>query len=155
LKKQYNFEKDLKNERFEQVWVDKLKAGKYKPKDIKITEGYFPEYDVIADGITYEIKRDYYYQKTKNVLIEEWFDEDKKEGWFYKCKADFLVVFYSETEYYILAMHELKKHFMRYKEVYRKVTCHQSNGYKTINYLIPLAEVKDVTLCQFGSVAEA
>jgi len=106
--------------------------------------GYFPDYDVIdkATNRTYEIKRDRWYQTTGNILIEEYYNlETLQPGWIYYSKADYLVVYVSETDYYICSMATVKQEFINRRELWTVKDIIQDSGFITRNWVRPLDTV--------------
>jgi len=107
-KNDYDFYNDIKNEVFEEIFA--LTHLKHS----FITKGYCPEYDVLDTdtGKTYEVKRDYWWVITDNVLVEEYFNlEQKYKGWIFETTADYLVVFITDSIYYITNMYKIKADF--------------------------------------------
>lgn len=111
--KMYDFNQDLNDKCFEKIFAE------YFLDNYTVTNGYFPGYDVIDKDVdlTFEVKRDYWYHKTKNLLIEEYFNvEAGEKGWIYYTNADFLVVFVDSFTFYIIPMADVKfKWFYRNK----------------------------------------
>jgi len=102
----YDFPTDIKNEVFEKIFA--VSTG----KEYELSHGWFPYWDVKIDNKTYEIKRDYWYEKTGNLLVEEFKDLEKKiEGWAYHTTADFYVVVFNPYEYYIVNMYQVLNDF--------------------------------------------
>lgn len=135
--KVYDFKRDLEqNEKYEYLFADWLKSiGR---KEIEVSQGYFPDYDVKADGVTYEIKRDYVCQTSKNLLVELYFNkEENRFGWIKYSKADYLVVFVTDTIFYMVQMSELRFKF-DYAEIWTRKDITQSEGFTTVNYVAPL-----------------
>ena len=136
--KEYNFDEDIKNDRFEKIFADDYLGD---GKSYTITTGYFPDYDVkdLDTGETYEIKRDYVFEKTKNVLVEEWFNLEKKtKGWAFHTKADWLVVFFRDDYYYITNMRLLLNDFFNKKNKWVKKDITQESGFITRNWVTKL-----------------
>ena len=133
--KEYDFQTDLENTKYEKVFADWLKRCRNQ-ENVEVSEGYFPDYDVKSGEITYEIKRDYWYLRSKNILVEYLFDKfAEKSGWIKYSKADFLVVFVSEDIFYILSMKYLKNMFNFKPEIWEKKEIFQRNGVITVNYV--------------------
>lgn len=134
----YDFKHDLQNERYEQVFADWLK--RIGRTNVEISEGYFPDWDVRADGITYEVKRDYWYKQTGNLLVERYFNkEQQKEGWIEYSKADYLVVFINENSFYMLEMEQVRFKF-KYCQIWTVKEITQKEGFTTVNYVAPLTD---------------
>jgi len=134
----YDFERDIKNERFEQVFIDFMLAIGYPRELISRSEGYFPDWDVALGTTTYEIKRDYHTATTNNLCIEMCHispdGTQERDGWVKHTKADKLVVFTSETRFFVVDMNLVKK--LQYPK-YVEIT--QNSGWKTRNMLVPLS----------------
>lgn len=135
-KKEYNFDEDLKNERFEKIFAERF-FDKYE-----ISKGYFTYWDILANGKAYEVKRDYIYNTTGNLLVEEYYNlEAKTKGWIYHTAANYLVVFYTDNDFYIVSM-PLVKHFF-FNPHYIVWECKdilQPEGFHTRNWVTPLKE---------------
>ncbi len=142
--REYTFHKDNENHLFEKRF-----AKHYLKKEYEITKGYFPAYDVInkINGKKYEVKRDYWWLTTNNVLVEEYFNyEKRKKGWLYETKADFLIVFVTDILYYLLDMHKVKSDFENNRSTWSRSPILQRKDrqgnwlprrkqFQTINYL--------------------
>ena len=93
-------------------------------------------------GQTYEVKRDHWYDHNGNILIEEYFNlEADKLGWIHHTKADFYVVFYTDTNYYIVPMDEVKDKFFNRDKHNITWICkdiYQSEGFHTRNWVVRL-----------------
>jgi len=134
--KTYNFDEDIKNDKFEELF-----AKDYLGTDYIITDGYFPDYDVkdLTNDETYEIKRDYRYAETKNILVEEYYNlEEKKRGWVYYTKADYYVIFVSDTRYFVVNMKQVINDFFNRLHTWYKADIKQSQGFTTRNWVTKL-----------------
>ena len=126
----YDFLNDLENERFELLFAE------YLGKPYELSVGYFPFWDIVKDNVRYEVKRDYYYNTTKNILVEQYFNLEKGlKGWIYHTKADYLVVFISDVDFYIVNMYRLKNIFFNNLADWRCVDILQDLGFHTRNWL--------------------
>lgn len=144
----YDYQEDIKNERFEKIFAEKIVKFSYQ------TRGYAPEYDVIDLKTLkkYEIKRDYWWIVTDNILIEDLFNLEKKEkGWIHLTEADFLVTFVTDHIFHITDMHEIKTDWLQQKNTWRKIDIKQykdkegrplKKPFKTRNWVKPLKEFK-------------
>ena len=139
--KKYDFNKDLYNNVFNEVY-----AKDYIGKGYILKHGNFKAYDIYdtSDNKAYEVKRDYWYLSTDNMLVEDWSRiETQKEGWIHYSKADYLIWFITDYCYYIINMYKLQNHFFNNKEQYKKLDIKQDDGTTTRNYLIELDKVKE------------
>ena len=135
--KSYNYDRDIQNVIFEKIFADTLNG------DFEISQGYFPEWDVKCEGVTYEVKRDYVYNSSKNILIEEFFNlELNKKGWIYYTTADYYVVFISNNEYYIVNMYQLKNDFFNRLSQWYCKDITQEQGFTTRNWVTRLYNTK-------------
>jgi len=130
---QYDYKQDIKNEIFEKIFAEDYLRGNYI-----ITQGYSPEYDVkdLDMNVTFEIKRDYKWLNTNNILIEQYYNlEEKKKGWIYHTKADYLVVFVTDEIYYTTNMYKLKADFFNNTKTWTYKDIQQPEGFHTRNWL--------------------
>jgi len=138
LENLYDFERDIQNEDFEKIF-----ANDYLGNNYKITDGYFPEYDIkdLDNSETYEIKRDYKWVITNNLCVEELYNvEENKKGWIYHTEADFLVIFITDELYCIINMYKLKADFFNNKKnswICKDIK--QKQGFTTRNWVKPLS----------------
>lgn len=138
----YDFNRDLEvGVRFEDLFEQELVRKGVNQDWIVRPTGLFSDYDLKVsfpndETITYEVKRDYYFQRTRNLLIELWSNvENASKGWFLLTKADVLVVFYTDTKYYLLRMDEISKFIERGAvTITKQIT--QKTGYHTRFYLL-------------------
>lgn len=136
----YNWDIDRIQEEFEEIFATN------HLKNYKITEGYSPKFDIkcLDTGQTYEVKRDTWFEHNGNILIEEFFNLEKKiKGWIYHTKADFYVVFYTDSEYYIVPMQDVKDKFFNRDKYNIKWICkdiYQKEGFHTRNWVTKLHE---------------
>lgn len=134
----YDWNIDKNQEVFEEIFANS------HLKNFEITKGYFPDFDVkCADtGQTYEIKRDTWYDHNGNILIEEFFNLEKKiKGWIHYTKADFYVVFYTDADYYIVSMSEVKEKYFNKEKYAINWICkdiYQKEGFHTRNWVTKL-----------------
>jgi spore coat polysaccharide biosynthesis predicted glycosyltransferase SpsG len=145
--REYNFKKDLEDDRFVDVFVDFLIKRGVKKDLIVRKEGYFPAYDIQVTGdTTYEIKRDHWYEKTGNLLIEDMYDvEDNKTGWIRHTRAEWLIVFINEHEFYSIKITDLILHFYHNRDEYKELYITQSNGHHTRIFLYPIIKLNNVS----------
>jgi hypothetical protein len=138
---EYNFKKDLEeNEQFEgrvATWL--IKRFMYKPEQVILTEGYFPDYDIITPHGYYEVKRDYWNLTTHNILIETIYNvEQDKPGWFYHTKADFIAYVVSEDKFFWVALNKLREHYAQYPNLWVEKRIQQPEGFTTQNFVCKL-----------------
>lgn len=138
----YDFERDLQDERFEDVFANWLRDFRnVSEEDIEVSSGYFPEWDVKADGVTYEVKRDYVFEKSGNLLIELYFNkEEGKKGWFFHTEADKLVVFVSDNVFYWVDMSEVRLRMNRDESIWSVKEIRQDEGFTTVNWVADIGE---------------
>lgn len=134
----YDFERDLiqglKYEVLFKEWLSRVHSD-----NIKECEGYFPDYDMELNGVTYEIKRDFKTHTTGNICLEYWYNtQEGKSGWFQYSKADKLVYFITEKKFFIADMNELRHLFDKALSLFEKCEIQQKEGFTTTNFLIPL-----------------
>jgi len=85
---------------------------------------YVPElikekYDVKVNGVSYEIK--FSYKDDGKIIIEEWYDIDKKiKGWLYTSECDHLVYLSTKT-ILIYPFPAIKKFYLANKERYPEI----------------------------------
>jgi hypothetical protein len=145
LWRKYDFQHDCNQAK---TYEDKFRVymlGKgIPPGQIKIAEGNFKDWDVKIFDVTYEIKRDYWYVQTQNILIEMWYDvEAKKQGWFQYSKADKLVVWVSDDMFYVIDMKSLRAQFQLDSEAWKVVLTPQKGAkFHTLNYITRLANIE-------------
>jgi len=140
--KKYDFNKDLYNNVFNEVY-----AKDYIGKGYILKHGNFKAYDVIDsfDDTKYEVKRDYWYLTTGNMIVEELYNvEEGKKGWIYHTKSDYLIWFITDYMYYMINMYKLTNHFFNNRSKYMRADIKQSEGFTTRNYLIQLEAIKDI-----------
>lgn len=148
--KTYDFEKDLEvGKKYERLFATHLQ---HQPNaEVTMWDTYCNVYDILVTynqplglpkSVSFEIKRDFVFENTKNILVELWNDvTTKKKGWFWHCKADWLVVFVNEVEYYAIPMFDLSMHFTANFHKYACKDIKQTNGWITRNYVCPLAQL--------------
>jgi len=134
----YDFNVDIQNEIYEQRFAE------HYLKKYKISRDYFPDWDVkdLLTGKTYEVKRDFWFKHNGNILVEEYFNLEKRiKGWIYHTKADYYVVFFEENEYYIVSMEEVKDKFFNRDKYGIEWQCKdilQKQGFHTRNWVTKL-----------------
>ena len=107
--------------------------------------------DTDSNSFTIEVKRDRKIAGTGNFFIEIISNrEEGKEGWFTKCKADYLYYINSETNMaYIFNPQELRKvvdsHITRFT---RKVV--NDNCKSILGYVIPVDSLRNLILNENG-----
>lgn len=117
--KSYDFHRDLqRGEQFEHKFINHLVSKGIPSEWLSSSEGYNPDYDVqiqypSGQKVLFEIKRDYHFARTRNLLIELWSNvEGKGKGWWLQTKAEWLIVFYSDNEFCSVRMDEIS-HFIQ------------------------------------------
>jgi len=131
----YDYNRDIKNEIFEEIF-----AISHIPLSF-ITKGYCPEYDVMdmETGETYEVKRDYRWVETDNILVEEFFNlEEGKEGWIYHTQADYYVIFITDNIYCIVNMYHVQNDFFNRISKWYLADITQEQGFTTRNWVTAL-----------------
>ena len=97
-----NFQADLRiGLKAEMEYYEYLKS---QGKLVVHVTGHWKWWDIIELGpkiVTYEIKNDSYTKDTGNLCIELWSHKElKKPGWIKYTKADYIIYFISEKEYF-------------------------------------------------------
>lgn len=148
----YDFSTDLVTGlHFEELFVQHLVRKGIPDAWITRAEGMFHDWDIKvtlpnSEELTYEIKRDYHFQRTGNILYELWScAETQSKGWAMLTKAKVLIVFYSDTEYIQVSMKELAWWFRHHPDVWTKKQITQDNGLTTRFWLLH----KDVSVTQY------
>jgi hypothetical protein len=147
-KRKYDFQADIKDDRFVDVFKDFLISRGVPANRIERPLGYFPAYDLryLDDNTTYEIKRDHWYEKTGNLLIEDMYDvEDDKNGWIRHTRAEWLIVFINEYEFYSIKLADLILHFYQKRDDYKELYITQPNGHHTRIFLYPVIKFKNIS----------
>ena len=140
MESKYDFKRDLENTKYEKVFADWLRKGNPNAV-VEEVEGYFPDYDIKMGDVTFEVKRDYWYLQTKNLLVEYMYNkEQEKAGWIKYSKADYLVVFVSDTKFYVVQMEGVRIKFGFEPELWEKKEIVQKEGFTTVNYVAKLNE---------------
>ena len=147
----YCFEKDLelskKYERKFGEWLRKLGI----PNVSYAPDGLFEDYDVKTFDLTYEIKYDRWMATTGNFCLETYScKENNSLGWFFKTKADFIVVFYNETEFVGISRKDLQDAWFDHPEIWKQVKIQQEWG-TTICWL---ADCKKIPGIKMGSITD-
>jgi hypothetical protein len=141
----YDFKTDLEvGKRFEHKFITHMCSKGVPDSWITQSEGKVHDWDVCIttpDGkqTTYEIKRDFVFKNTRNILYEIWScAETKSKGWALLTKADHLIVFYSETDFYTIRLDDLRSFIKAVPESITTKQITQSNGYTTRFWLVPI-----------------
>lgn len=145
--RQYSFEKDLvlsqNQERKFGEYLSRLgiKGVEYAPKSI-----IFEDWDVSAAGINYEIKADRWMENTGNFCLETSSCLEKNSlGWFFKTKADIIVVFFNPKEFVFVSMEDLKNAWFECPKIWTKKEIKQEN-WTTICWLANCKEIKGLKI---------
>ena len=140
-----DFEKDLENNRFERLFADEVIGG-----GCILSKGYEPRFDVDWNGIWYEIKRDYYFISTGNLMVEDYFNwEEKKKGWIHHTQSDYLVVFYTDVDFFIVDMNLLKFLFHHKYGDWEEKFLLQKDGFHTRFFV---SELTSLHVPEFGKI---
>lgn len=139
----YDFATDLSiGHKFEDLFLNHL-VRKGIPKHwITKAEGLFHDWDIkvtIPNGeeLTYEIKRDYHFKRTGNILYELWSCvETQSKGWALLTRAKVLVIFYTDTEFVQVTLKELCWWFRHRPELWDRREITQQNGTTTRFWLL-------------------
>lgn len=101
------------------------------------------EYDLeTLDGIKYEIKRDRYTKNNNRIAVEIWSNRRLYNlGWIYYTKADILIYFISETEFYEIDMKHLREIIEITKGYYDEKVCSVSGNMDSWIYSIPISDL--------------
>lgn len=146
----YDFEKDLSlSQTYERKFGEWLQSKgmtdiKYAP-----TDESFHDWDIKTEHDTYEIKYDRIFNRTGNVLIETQSTIDNSLGWFYKTKANWLIVFFNENEFYGCRMEDLRDSWFNRWKLWRSVVVQTDTGRKTICFIAP---IKDLPSIKYGDI---
>lgn len=112
------------------------------------------DYDIIAGDyqeVTYEIKIDRYMETTGNFCLETMSClENNSLGWFFKTKAQKIVIFYNETDFVWIDFEDLKDAWYYMPIIWTKKEIKQSWG-TTICWL---ADCKKIPNLRLGSINE-
>ena len=117
------------------------------------SSGLSPEWDVqvqFPNGhkVTYEVKRDFYFSRTRNLLLELWSNvEGKGKGWWLKTKADKLIVFYEDDAFYSVNTSHIDD-FIAKGCQYTTKEIEQRTGYHTSFWLVNVDQeiVQDIRM---------
>jgi hypothetical protein len=123
-----------------------VKDVAYAPKD-----NVFEEWDVCAGDIKYEIKVDRWMGSTGNFCIETHSCREKNSlGWFFKTKANIIVVFYNTNEFVFIPTKLLQNAWLDQPHIWTKKEIKQSWG-TTICWL---ANCKEIPGIQTGGLSK-
>ena len=154
----YVFEDDLaKGQKAEQTFASWLTSKNVKP--VVISTGLEKRWDITTPEDSYEVKRDYIFERTGNICVETYSCVKRlgdrivsaSKGWFYHTQADWLVVFYTDTDFYCMPMGDVWVAYFSNPKDWVKKEITQDAGYTTINWVTRLS--KDMfPRVRFGSV---
>lgn len=146
----YNFEKDLAlSQEYETKFAQWMKK-KGVDNIERAPDGLFEDWDVKTPYGTYEIKYDRWMESTGNFCLETVSCvENSSRGWFFKTKADYIVVFYNETEFVHIKMTDLIDAWFDYPDIWT-IKYIQQKSWSTIVWL---ADCKKIPNLHTGSVA--
>ena len=120
-------------------WLTKIGIPEVKTMQDK---GEFHDYDVESFDMTYEIKYDRYMAKTGNFCLETVSrKETNSQGWFYKTKADWIVVFFNETEFVTIKKTDLAENWFEKPKIWKRIEVKRKKNATSICWL---ADVKDL-----------
>lgn len=94
--------------------------------------------------VTYEVKNDSYTKETGNLCLELWSHKPlKKEGWVKYTKADYIIYFISEKEYYKIPTQQLRDYINNPEKIKGKriVSGWGKGNYNVENLLVPVKEL--------------
>ena len=121
-----------------EVWL----APNYKHEDYDIITGEFQQ-------VTYEIKMDRYMETTGNFCLETMSHKEKNSlGWFFKTKADKIVVFYNPTDFVWINTKDLQDAWFERPKLWTKIEVKQTWG-TTVCWL---ADCKQIPNLHTGSI---
>lgn len=123
-----------------------LRANGADVEDVSNNPAYWKkDIDLIADGVSIEVKWDGAMATTGNIFIETCSDIDKnKPGWFNFCQADKL--YYGDAKnkmFYIFDFSQLKEYIEAHKAEYKERRARDTNKY-SLGWLVPIGELKDL-----------
>jgi hypothetical protein len=122
-----------------------MKDIEYAPND-----RLFDDWDIKTTHDTYEVKYDRWHATTFNILIETYSDREANSlGWFFKTKADWLIVFYTDDLFFGVSMEHLRDCFFDKPRLWRKVDIVQENGHTTVCWVAP---IESLTFVKYGDV---
>jgi hypothetical protein len=142
----YDFNLDLKlSQSYEVKFKEWLESKGMTNVELAPKDCVWEDWDVRSPYDTYEIKYDRWFERTKNICLETYSNESTGSlGWFFKTKAKWLVVFYSDYQFWAIKMDELRDCYYNYPSVWRKTIVKQVSGYNSICWLAPLDIVSNV-----------
>jgi len=131
----YDFDKDLElSQKYEKKFADYL-MSKGVPKVKLAPKCRYEDYDVLSGVGTFEIKYDRWMQSTNNFCLETMSCvENNSLGWFFKTKADKIIVFYNDTDFVHISMKELADNWFDRPEIWEKKII-QQEGWTTVVWL--------------------
>lgn len=131
----------------EELFKDAMQARGHKVFDVRdIKEYQKKDIDYLVQKrntnkkYSFEIKSDSRMWETGNFVVEKWENLNKSKGWFYKCKARFLVICDVEREIlYMFKFSLLRDYVAEYGDelrliTYREQSYDNSNNYCTRQY---------------------
>lgn len=130
----YDYEKDFAMSRATEFrFAEWLKSYGCQDVEVMPDDKAFHDYDIRTRFETYEIKHDRWIGMTNNLCIET--HHNGSEGWFYKTKAKWLVVFSSETEFVAFNMRYIQDHYINNPKLWKRRIITQDSGAKTVCFL--------------------
>lgn len=141
----YNFDADLlASQRCEQRFIRYLRQNGFKHIEQAPKTETFHDWDIKTENDSYEIKYDRHFKRTGNILIETTScTKSMSNGWFTKTKANWLVVFYSETEFYVTPMQHLRDMFYTKASSWKRLLIDRGE-YNTVCWLAPITVLTEL-----------
>lgn len=146
---QNTFEKDLKRGKKGEALVrNTFRNLGYEVKDVSDDSDFWIEdVDLVcADGFKYEVKTDYMFHRTGNIVLESEVyytsSQEQKLSWLWTSKADYFCFVDAEddTKFYTISSKDLR-HLVKVENI-RKYD--KDEGYKILTlYLLPLGQYID------------
>lgn len=111
-------------------------------KDIEYApDGLFEDWDIKTPTDTYEIKFDRWIGNTGNLCLETWSCVERSSmGWLFTSKANWLVVFYDENNFYGFEMAKLRELWMYKPGLFIRKEIKQTS-WTTVCYLCHLSQI--------------
>lgn len=131
------FEKNLATgERFERIFATELRKIGADP----IFSNGLKEWDIMAEGIKFEIKTDKHTEATNNIVVMTWTNKRLNHpGWIKYTTSDVLIYFINESEYYWIDMRYLKEFIYDTKGLFNERQI--SKNLDIYCYLIPINDI--------------
>lgn len=123
-----------------------LRANGADVEDVSNNPAYWKkDIDLIADGVSIEVKWDGVLATTGNIYIETITDVEKnKPGWYEICQADKL--YYGDAQnkiFYIFDFAQLKEYVEQHRKEFKERKARDTNKY-SLGYLVPIGDLKNL-----------